>query len=42
MRITVLGAVVIAAAVVGALLLIRHFNNQNKPNTELQLVQFPA
>jgi hypothetical protein len=29
MRITVVGAVVIAAAVIGAVLLIRHFNSQN-------------
>jgi hypothetical protein len=29
MRITVVGAVVIAAAVIGAVLLIRHFNNLN-------------
>ena len=42
MRITVVGAVVIAAAVIGALLLIRHLNSQNKPNTGLQPGQFPA
>jgi hypothetical protein len=29
MRITVVGAVVIAMAVIGAVLLIRHFNNLN-------------
>jgi len=29
MRITVVGAVVIATAVIGTVLLIHHFNNQN-------------
>jgi len=38
MRVTVVGAVVIAAAVVGAVLLIRHFQNQN---SQAQ-VQIPA
>ena len=32
MRITVVGAAAIVLAVVAAVLLIRHLNNQNKPN----------
>jgi hypothetical protein len=42
MRITVVGAVVIAAAVIGALLLIRHLKNQNKSNTGLEPGSLPA
>jgi len=42
MRITVVGAVVIAAAVIGALLLIRHMSNQSQPNPGPELGQKPA